>query len=141
MQGALRDIGLGILGAMAATKLAPMIPIQDPKMKNAAVAGAGILIAMKAPNMRALGVGMGIAGGTLVLNEFFPNLLGTGTVGRLSPAAQAQMEAAAARIRQRINGARQRTIVGTGEAGNYPQPVNGYRQRTIVGSGEQDIVH
>jgi len=142
--GALTEIAKGVLGAVIATKIGPMIPVADARVKYGIITAAGGLLAVKGGNMRSIGVGMGIAGGTLLAGEFFPNLLNPAPapgpmIGRVSPALQARMEAAAQRIRTGINGNRGRTIVGTGEGDDFPQPVNGYRQRTIVGSGDPDM--
>jgi len=139
MGGALEEIAKGVLGAVLATKVAPMIPIADTRIRNGAVAIAGGMLAMKSREFRAIGLGMGIASGTLLLNDFFPNLLGpagaVAGVGRLTPGTQRRMQAAAERIRAGIAGPRGRTIMGNGSGGDFPVPVNGMRGKTIMGSG------
>lgn len=147
--GAVGEIVKGVAGALIATKVGPMIPVGSPKTRNLIVTGIGAFLAVKGPNQfRSVGIGMGIAGGTLVLNDYFPNLLGgSPTVGRLSPEMTARMQRAADEIRGRIGGLRGRTIMGdggvmgSGGVIDFPQTVRGSRGRTIMGGGDPSMVY
>lgn len=138
MQGAFMEIAKGVLGAVIASKVLPKIPVENPKLKYALGAGVGTLIAVKGgKELASVGIGMGIASGSLLANEFMPNLLGpssTTPIGRVSSETQKRMVETAAKIRAGIAGMRDRTIVGTG--GGMEPAVQGTRDRTIVGSGD-----
>jgi hypothetical protein len=138
LEKAVTEIAKGVLGAVLVAKFQDKVPIANPKARFALIAAGGALLARKPSEMRSIGIGAAIASGTMLANEFMPGLLtpGAATVGRLSPQTQARMQAAADDIRRGITGYRQRTVVGTGEGGDFPVPVNGVRNRTIVGSGD-----
>lgn len=148
--GAIQETLAGIAGAVLVSKAADMIPIGDAKTKRLLITGAGIyLMAKGTGTMRNVGTGVAIAGGTMVLNTYFPNLLGTGTptVGRLSPETTARIQRAADEIRGRIGGLRGRVITGNGgimgSGGDmdFPQPVGGPRGRVITGSGDASLIY
>lgn len=137
--GAAMTILAGVAGAVLATKVAPMLgkQVENKKLLYGILAAGGAFLTVKASGpLKAVGIGMGIASGTMLLNEVAPDLLATGaTVGRLAPGTVYRMQAAADRMRQGINGYRQRTVVGTGTGPDFPQPVRGPRNRTVVGPG------
>lgn len=134
------EVGKGVAGAIVISKFGHMVPVQNEKVRNGLLLGGGVLLAKKPGPMRSFGLGAAVASGTLLANSFVPNLLSPSTmpIGRVSPETMRRMQAAAEQIRKggRVNGYRSRTIVGTGEGGDFPQAVNGSRNRTIVGSGD-----
>lgn len=138
----LLEVAKGVGGAVVVSKFGGMIPVQNEKARNGILLGAGVLMARKPGALRSVGMGMAIASGTLLANSFVPNLLAPSsmTIGRVSPETMRRMQMAAQNIRNggRVNGYRSRTIVGTGQGGDFAQPVNGARNRTIVGSGESN---
>lgn len=145
-QATAMEVLKGVAGAVLVAKFGDAIPIENPKARHAAVTAIGIYLASKPGAMKSVGIGAAIAGGTMLAQDVMPDLLtpsalgtGTTTVGRVSPALMQRMQAAAAQMRQGINGTRGRTIMGNGSGGDFPQPVTGARGRTIMGSGEPSL--
>lgn len=148
--GAATQVLAGVAGAVLASKVAAHIPVSDPKTKNLILAAGGLLMIAKGQGMvRNVGIGVGIAGATLVVNDYFPNLLGGAapTVGRLTPEMDRRIQRAADQIRQSVGGLRGRTILGdggvmgSGGAMDFPQSVGGSRGRTIMGSGDSSVIY
>jgi len=136
LQKALMEVVKGVAGAVIVTKFGDMVPVKDPRIRHGLLTLGGAYLASKPGDMRAVGIGAGISAGTMLVADFMPNILAPSTtVGRLSPATVARMQAAAERTRGAIGGYRQRTVVGTGAGDDFPQPVQGTRSRTIVGGG------
>lgn len=138
MQGAVMEIAKGVLGAVIASKVLPKIPVENVKARYAIGTALGAVLAVKGGRAAAsIGIGMGIASGALLANEFMPNLLGpattTATVGRTTPAMQKRMQATANMIRQGLAGPRDQTMVGTGAGQGLMESLG--RDQTIVGGG------
>jgi hypothetical protein len=149
------DIGMGLLGAVAYTKLSPLVPIANTKVRDGLFAGLSALVAMKSPKLRPLAIGMGVASSTMLAAQVFPALMAPSngapltTGGGLKEAPMRGIGMPDPFIVQRMrdaaqmNGPRDRTIMGAGNPGDYRQRTimgdgsgGGYRDRTLVGSGD-----
>lgn len=83
-----KDVGIGVASALAVSKVSSMIPIKNDKMKNAVLAGAGVLLAIAGRKNNALkfvGLGSAILFGTRAAVSFVPKLAGD---DELTPAEQ-----------------------------------------------------
>lgn len=140
-QATAMEVLKGIGGAVIVAKFGDKVPVDNAKVRHGIITALGIYLATKPGALKSVGMGAAIAGGTMLATDLLPDLLtpAPGTVGRVSPALMARMQAAAAQLRQGINGTRGRTIMGSGSGDDFPQPVGGTRGRTIMGSGDPSM--
>jgi hypothetical protein len=142
MQGALMEIGKGVLGYVLVAKAVPLVlkqfPTADKRMVYGGLTLASAALAIKGGrSMAAVGIGAGITSGAMLLQQVAPNLLGTGAqgaIGRASYAGQQRMQRAAEAIRSNSLGGPRSSVI----TGSRSSVITGDRSSVITGDGYID---